>query len=88
MYDQHDCCNILQKKVDANASLASAWRRHCIYILDIDQFLQINAGRCFRYNSQITIFDTACIRNDLLFISYTYCSVAVLHFFITDAVSG
>jgi hypothetical protein len=30
MYDQHDCCNILQKKVDANASLASAWRRHCI----------------------------------------------------------
>jgi hypothetical protein len=20
MYDQHDCCNILQKKVDANAS--------------------------------------------------------------------
>jgi hypothetical protein len=28
MYDQHDCCNILQKKVDANASLASAWRRH------------------------------------------------------------
>jgi hypothetical protein len=29
MYDQHDCCNILQKKVDANASLASAWRRHC-----------------------------------------------------------
>jgi hypothetical protein len=32
MYDQHDCCNILQKKLDANASLASAWRRHWCYM--------------------------------------------------------
>jgi hypothetical protein len=46
MYDQHDCCNILQKKVDANASLASAWRRHCLQFIKSHQVFSALSTLC------------------------------------------